>query len=150
MKSFAFATCALGLIGIATLNGKNSFDYEAATLEEKEEWLTAQGQRFEKTARFFLKSGGGPSAVSLYLDGVDVSARSKKVTLNIEVRVPYGKQLFVGNVNEEMVPLCKQYGRGGLYDNNVTLVAAMKTDKGAPVATLTANAAKCDRILDRT
>lgn len=125
----------------------NNFDYNTATKDERTAFLEKQGEIYQKRARFFLKSGGGPSSVSLYMRGHTVKPQSKELVLNIEVSVPYGKQVYLGDMKQEAIALCRQYGKGALYQNGIKLVAEMKTQKGMPVTKVVADTRRCDRIL---
>ena len=135
------------LAGFTAACADNSFDYATATKDERKAFLDAQGEKFKKRSRFFLKSGGGPQSVSLYMRGFTSKPSSKELVLNIEVKVPYNSQVYLGDLKQESIALCQQYGKGPLYQNGVKLVADMKTTKGMSVTRIVADPRKCDRVL---
>ena len=136
----AFAFFATASIG-------SNFDYETATLEERQAWLDKQAKSIKGWSRFLLPSGRGPSALNFKMDSVETRARSREIEMKILVKVPYGKTVAPADYSQSLYKMCKKYVRTSLYDQEVRLITTFTKEKGGVVQKVTASPRKCDRTL---
>ncbi len=140
------------VISAALLSGcaeNSNFNFEDATIEERQEWMDKQAAKLRTSARFALPSGGGPMALSMKLDSVDTRPRTRELQMNIAVKVPYGATVSTIPYSDGIVLACRNYVKTRLYDQEVRLITVFKTKKEErQLLKLTASPRKCDKALD--
>ena len=143
------ASIALGFLAFFTTSqlSADKFNFREASTEERQEWLDKQASVFKKTARFFLPSGRGPSALNFYLDDVKTRPRRRELELMIRVKVPYGKSVYSVPEKDILPRFCKKYVRTALYKQDVRMIVNFFKDGGSTITKLTVRPAKCDDVL---
>lgn len=139
-------------ISAALLSGcaeNSNFNFENATIEERQEWMDKQAAKLRTSARFGLPSGGGLAALSMKLDSIDTRPRTRELQMNIAVKVPYGATVSTIPYSDGLVLVCRNYVKTRLYDQEVRLITVFKTKKDErQLLKLTASPRKCDKALD--
>ena len=143
MRTILIVSFALSLVACAD----RSFDFDAATKDERQAWMDGQAKRLERTARYLLPSGGGPKALNFSLDGIETRPRQREMEMKIRVKVPYGHSLGVLPRDEIVQRLCNDYVDMALYEQEVRLITTMRKDQGAPVFRVTLSPHRCDTVL---
>lgn len=136
----------MAFISMASL-GPPPFDYDNATMEERQEWLDKQAAVFKKSARFFLPSGRGPSALNFFLDDVETDPAAKQMKLNIRVDVPYGASVSTPPQHKMMATMCKSYVKTALHREAVRMAVEFKSKKHGTLTRLTVSPSRCEMAL---
>jgi len=115
--------------GAAT--GPGDFDYEAATLVERQMWLTEQAG---PTAKLFDRSlpRGGDAQPEMRVRGFSVDARSRAITVHVGVEGRYGidKQAVPAAKKAMAAKACPGYVTSALGQNRVTLNHRFVSERG--------------------
>lgn len=136
----------LAFISMATI-GPAPFDYEAATMEERQAWMDKQAKTFKTSARFFLPSGRGPSELNFRLDEIVSDPASRQMKFNIEVKVPYGARASMSRHDEVMAKICKSYVRTALHEEAIRLTFDFHAEKQGTLSKLVLTPSRCETAL---
>lgn len=124
------------------------FDYDTATVEDRQAFMDRQAKQMKRAARIFLPSGQGPKSLSFYLDEVVTRPERREIELIVRVQVPYGAQVSSLPRQEFMKRICGSYVKTQLYDHDVRMTTVMNHHKGQQLFKATVTKRQCDRYVE--
>lgn len=108
------------------------FNYDTASVPEREAWLTSQIQPIRKSLRWSLPSGGAPTQPSFSVGDVRANTRRRAIEIDIKVKGRYQfNRSQIPAVKQQLVKqLCPKYAESEAGRNGVQLIHSFIGKKG--------------------
>jgi len=135
-------TAAVGGAQLGVLSGGN-FDYEAATVDERQKWL----EKHSKSVVRGMKSGLRGSGVKIEVEDVDVNAAARKVTVTLQARERMQLNGRAGAMKAQFSKkMCPEYTKLTIAKARISLITKILYKNGRPAITLSITPSKCKSI----
>ncbi len=135
----------VGGFGLSTVGvGGSSFNYEEASIEDRQAWLEKQARPLERGVKRGMLRGSG--AMYLKYKETKVLARSNEIQTIIKLS-SMGQVRLPPNFKREMLAsFCPDYMRSALYTNRVKITIKIVKKNGSPVLSFSMSAYDCNRF----
>lgn len=148
--AIAFIVSFLGAVG-ATGGGAGggSFDFDAATLEEREAWMERQARAIANGVRHGLPNGSG-MAPRMEVDEVLTHPSKREIEIVVQIKeqaqIVSNSRLLKRELHSKT---CGQFVKLPVYRQDVRVVQTIKYLHGGVAMRARMSAASCDRELAR-